>query len=178
MAYKINRELEWNQIAITSDSGVTYRILMSETCDGSNLWILNLSLESGEPSASEIYKTMSTVYDVLTEKDGILERNNVTEAIAMIQANSREEIDKKTKVFTRWIRNPWSFELIRDPVVDIQGRANKIYLKTNLIHMKKTGEYNHTEKDLINNFKFCFNCGFENKEYKFCPSCGTNLQQS
>ena len=26
--------------------------------------------------------------------------------------------------------------------------------------------------------KFCFNCGLENNNYKFCPSCGTNLQQT
>jgi hypothetical protein len=26
--------------------------------------------------------------------------------------------------------------------------------------------------------KFCFNCGSENNNYKFCPSCGTNLKQA
>lgn len=177
MAYKINRELEWNQFQITSDSGVSYRIGLSETLHDSKIWLLDLVLISGKPNISEIYKTMGVVYSVLTEKNGILENRNITEIVSIIQGNDRDEIDKKTKVFTRWIKKPWTFDVRVNPVVEIQGKAKKIYLNTNVIHMKKT-EQVEEETEVVSDIKFCFNCGIENKNYKFCPNCGQKLQQA
>lgn len=177
MSYKINRELDWNQIQIQSDSGVTYRIGLNETVPDSNIWILDLVLISGKPSTSEIYKTMGVVHDVLTEKNGILEIRNITEIFSVIQGNNREEIDKKTKIFTRWIKKPWTFIVSSNPIIEIQGKSKKIYLNTNIIHMRKTEEIEE-KLELTSNVKFCFNCGIENKNYKFCPNCGQNLQQA
>jgi hypothetical protein len=177
MAYKINRELEWNQIQITSDSGVSYRIGLNETVYDSKVWIMDLILLSGKPSTSEIYKTMGVIYDVLTEKNGLLERSNITEVVSIIQGNNRDEIDKKTKVFTRWIKKPWKFDVKVNPIIEIQGKSKKIYLNTNVIHMKKN-EQVEEKIELISDVKFCFNCGIENKNYKFCPNCGQNLQQA
>ena len=179
MSYSIERELEWNQITLRSESGVAYKILMTETAEDSNIWFLDLILmsDSNKPNAKEIYQTVGKVFEVLTEKDGLLESKNIKEIVSIIQADDKDEMEKKTKVFTRWIRSPWTFEIHRNPVIDILGRANKIYLNKNIIHMKKTEV---VEKNIVvnNNFKFCFNCGTENKGFKFCPNCGTNLKQA
>lgn len=178
MSYKVEFELEWNQIRITTNKGSKYLVLLNETIEGSNLWVLNFILESGKPSNKEVYKTMSTIYNVLCEGDNNpIEKYNIREIISFITGDNQIEIDKKTKVFTRWIKSPWRFEIIENPTIDIQGRANKVYLKCNLLHIKKDEKYNVEIPKISRNIKFCFNCGSENNSYKFCPNCGVNLQQ-
>ena len=116
-------------------------------------------------------EVIRTIYHLVEEKGYTLE------GVRQKMKNNKDEMEKKTKVFTRWIRSPWTFEVHRNPVIDILGRANKIYLNKNLIHMKKTDV---VEKNTVvnTNVKFCFNCGTENKGFKFCPNCGQNLQQA
>lgn len=178
MSFNINRELEWNQVSIDTDD-VNYLVYVSETGEGSNLWTLNISNEEGRIKKDDIYKLMSTISDVIFKgKDSLAENSNIKEMIYFVYGNTEQEIDKRSKVFSRWIKKPWTFEIIKNPTIDIQGKANKVYLKSNLIHIKKNEDYIEETPKIIGNIKFCFNCGTENKAYKFCPSCGTNLQQS
>lgn len=175
MAYTIDKTLSWaNVINFTSDSGTKYSIRLSETTIGSGMWTLEFNLVSGEPSNSEVFSTMSKLYEILTEKDGLLEKNNANNIIIYIAGRDREEVNKKTSVFTRWIRSPWEYKIDYQPEVIIQGRRDPIYPDTNFIHMTK----NQNLVETVTVTKFCFNCGAENKDYKFCPSCGQNLQQA
>ena len=173
MNYTIDRTLEICNVIDIKSENVEYKIVLVETAPGSKLWTITLALVSGTPNKKDIYNTIGTVSKILLEKGGLIEKNNVTEIIMTIDGKDREEIDKKTKVFTRWIKSPWTFEITSNPVISIQGMSESIYLNTNLIHIKKSSIIENKE-----GFKFCFNCGHENKEsYKFCPSCGTNLEQ-
>lgn len=174
MNYTIDRTLEiCNVIDFKSESGVEYKVALVETAPGSGLWTILFYLISGKPDKKEIYSTIGKIRDILLEKGGLIERNNVNELVITIDGKDREEIDKKTNVFTRWIKSPWTFEVTSNPEISIQGKMENIYLNTNLIHIKKSAV------DTKSRIKFCFNCGCENKEsFKFCPNCGTNLQQS
>ena len=177
MAYTIDKTLLWaNVIIFTSDSGTKYSVKLSELASGSGMWTLDFNLTSGTPNRSEVFSTMSTLYEVLTEPNGLLEKNNATSVVVYIAGSSREEIDLKTKIFTRWIKNPWEYKIDHKPEITILGKREAIYPDTNFIHMTKTGKLE--EVSITNNTKYCFNCGTENKDYKFCPSCGQNLQQA
>ena len=182
--YTIDKSISWdNTIVFNSDSGTKYGVQLLETAPGSKLWTFNFKLIEGIPDQKEIFKTMNVLYDVLTEPGGLIEKNNVTEIIVLIDGKNRDEIDQKTKIFTRWIRSPWVFEINSAPEIIIEGRRDQIYPNTNLIHIKKTDVIEQvisTETKPINisNIKFCYNCGFENNNYKFCPGCGTNLKQA
>jgi len=175
MNYTIDRTLEiCNVIDFKSETGVLYKITLIETTPGSGLWTIVFQVVSGVPEKKDIYSTIKTISNILLEKDGLVERNNITEFVITIDGENRDEIDKKTKVFTRWIKSPWTFEITSNPIILIEGKMENIYLNTNLIHIKKSNIIENKSE-----VKFCFNCGFENKEtYKFCPSCGTNLQQA
>lgn len=189
--YVIDRSISWdNTIFFDSENGTKYSVQLIETAPGSNMWTFNFNLVKGLPDQKEVFKTMNVLYDVLLEPGGLIEKNNVREIIVTIAGNSREEIDQKTKIFTRWIRSPWEFRIDSNPEIIIQGKRESIYLNTNLIHIKKSEV--EVVKEVIkikpvieivveplveSNIKFCFNCGLENNNYKFCPDCGTNLKQ-
>lgn len=184
--YTIDKSISWdNTIVFSSDSGTKYGVQLLETAPGSKLWTFNFKLIEGIPDQKEVFKTMNILYDVLIEPGGLIEKNNVTEIIVLIDGKNRDEIDQKTKIFTRWIRSPWIFEVNSAPEIIIEGKREQIYPNTNLIHIKKTDvveqvistEINKTPIN-VSNIKFCYNCGFENNNYKFCPGCGTNLQQA
>jgi hypothetical protein len=184
--YTIDRSISWNNtIVFSSDNGTKYGVQLLETAPGSKLWTFNFKLIEGVPDQKEVFKTMSVLQDVLLEPGGLIERNNVNEIVVFIDGKSREEIDQKTKIFTRWIKSPWIFNIESNPEIIITGKRDQIYPNTNFIHIKKTDVIEQvtpieTNKTSINlsNIKFCYNCGSENNNYKFCPSCGTNLQQA
>ncbi len=176
MNYTIDKSLEFaNAITFKSESGVEYRLYLAETAPGSRLWTFGFQLISGNPNQKEVFGTIGLIQKLLLEKNGLIEKNNISEIVLTIDGKNRDEVDKKTKIFTRWIKSPWEFEITRNPVISIQGKMENIYLDTNLIHIKKS-----TIVEQINSeTKFCFNCGTENKkDYKFCPNCGQNLQQA
>lgn len=183
--YTIDRSISWNNtIFFDSDNGTRYGVQLTETAPGSKLWTFNFKLVNGIPDQKEVFKTMSVLQDVLLEPGGLIERNDVTQIVVLIDGRNREEIDQKTKIFTRWIKSPWSFTIDSSPEITIEGKRDQIYPNTNVIHIKKTG---HIEQPVIvetktpvniSNIKFCYNCGLENNNYKFCPGCGTNLKQA
>jgi hypothetical protein len=165
--------------------GTKYAVQLLETSPGSKLWTFNFKLIEGVPDQKEVFKTMSVLQDVLLESGGLIERNNVKEIVVFIDGKNREEIDQKTKIFTRWIKSPWVFSIESNPEIIIEGKRDQIYPNTNFIHIKKTDvieqvtPIENTKSPInLSNIKFCYNCGLENNNYKFCPGCGTNLQQA
>jgi len=183
--YTIDRSISWNNtIFFDSDNGTRYGVQLTETAPGSKLWTFNFKLVNGIPDQKEVFKTMSVLQDVLLEPGGLIERNDVTQIVVLIDGRNRDEIDQKTKIFTRWIKSPWSFTIDSSPEITIEGKRDQIYPNTNVIHIKKTENIEQpviveTKTPVnISNIKFCYNCGLENNNYKFCPGCGTNLKQA
>ena len=183
--YTIDRTIFWdNTIFFDSDNGTRYGVQLIETAPGSKVWTFNFKLISGIPDQKEVFKTMNALQDVLLEPGGLIEKNNVTRIIVLIDGKNRNEIDQKTKIFTRWIKSPWEFTVDSNPEIIIEGKRDQIYPNTNVIHIKKTDFVEksvdiETKKPInISNIKFCYNCGLENNNFKFCPGCGTNLKQA
>jgi hypothetical protein len=177
--YTIDKSISWNNtIVFSSNSGTKYSVQLLESSPGSKIWTFNFKLIEGIPDKKEVFKTIGVIQDVLLEPGGLIERNNVNEIVVFIYGKSREEIDQKTKIFTRWIKSPWIFNIESNPEITIEGKRDQIYLNTNFIHIKKTDVIENNKTIDLSNIKFCYNCGLENNNYKFCPGCGTNLQQS
>ena len=181
--YTIDRTIFWdNTIFFDSDNGIRYGVQLTETAPGSKVWTFNFKLISGIPDQKEVFKTMSALQDVLLEPGGLIEINNVKRIIVLIDGKNRDEIDQKTKIFTRWIKSPWVFTIDSNPEIIIEGKRDQIYPNTNIIHIEKKNVVQKTIENInsinTSNVKFCPNCGTKNNNYKFCPSCGTNLQQA
>ena len=173
MSYNIDNSLIWDNIFMfTTDLGSKYIVKFEEVSEG--IWTLNFQLESGEPLRSEIFKTMKFLGD---NTSNFLDEKGINTLLVYIVGSDRSEIDQKTKIFTRWIKSPWKYEVISNPIITIEGNRDYIETNTNFIHMTRG-----VEEVVINESpigaKFCFNCGLENNNYKFCPSCGTNLKQA
>ncbi len=135
MSYTINRSLECNNIIMfKTDIGTEYAIKLKKTSSVSTTWTLDFSLINGIPDGSEVFKTMNTLYTILIEQT---EKNNITNIIVTISGKNKDEIDQKTKIFTRWIISPWEYKIEHSPAIKIKGKRQKIYLNTNIINMYK-----------------------------------------
>lgn len=180
MSYVIDRGMEWDGIyKYTTDSGISYMAKIHETAPGSGFWTIDfikLSKEDGD--AREVFTIMNTLIELSME---YAEMNNIQNAIIFINGENREQINQKTKIFTRWIKDYWDYQVVSNPQVFIPGkRDGRITIPTNGIFMTR-------KKNLITpiketklstvEIKFCYNCGTENNNFKFCPKCGTSLQQ-
>lgn len=171
MAYLIDKSLLWdNTFSFITDSGTAYIAQLVETSPGSGSWTLNFILAYGSPKYSEIFKTMKTLTDNLIET---LDAKGIKSLVVFIDGQNRDEIDKKTKIFTRWIKSPWEYTIDESPEIRIQGVRSGFYPQTNFIHISKNLKLVIPE----NVKKYCTNCGTENKNYKFCPNCAYDLQQ-
>ena len=185
MAYNIDNSLIWdNLFMFTTDSGNKYVAKFAEVSDG--IWTLDFYLSSGDPLRSEIFKTMKFLGD---NTSNFLDERSINTLLVYISGSDRNEIDQKTKIFTRWIKSPWKYEVISNPIITTDGNRNHIQTNTNFIHMTRGVEevviespVNKVVNELVIEspvgVKFCFNCGLENNNFKFCPSCGTNLKQT
>lgn len=168
MSYSVDNNLMWNNIFMfKTDLGNKYVAKFEKVSQ--DIWTLDFYLESGESVRSEIFKTMKVLGD---NTSIFLNERNINTLLVYISGKNKEEIDQKTKVFTRWIKSPWNYDIIPNPIITIDGKKNFIQTNTNFIHITRGVEESIIVK------KYCFNCGVENKDYKFCPSCGTNLQQT
>ncbi len=183
MIFKVNNSILWDNVFfIETDSGVKYVAKLEETSPGSGVWTLFFLLLNGIPNSREIFGTMNTLTENLIN---VLNQKGIDSLLVWIAGKDRKEIDQKTKVFLRWVEYPFEYVLDENPEIRIQGKNETIYPKTNFIHIKRVvnREVRGVKKDVevpISNIKlkFCFNCGEENKDYKFCPGCGTNLKQN
>lgn len=174
-----------NCFYIHTDAGNKYCVKLDETSSKSNIWIINFILINGEPSKREVFTTLKTGWTYL--KKFLIEKN-AQSAFGYIDGKDREERDQKTKIFTRWIDYPFTFEVDDNPEIRVQGIRGSYYMDTNFIHVKripgsKVEQINSStienkidsETIITKNIKFCFECGLENKNYKFCPNCGTRI---
>lgn len=172
--FKIDRSLEPEGIfKFKTDSGCEYMASIHESAPKSGLATLDIVLLSGQPSPIEVFRTMRTVYDVSTE---YVLKKGFKDLIFYIDGRNREEIDQKTNIFTRWINTDiWEYRIDSQPYIVIPNKRNGIIqLNTNAIVIKKKDNV-VVETTKLN---FCYNCGEPNNNYKFCPSCGSNLQQA
>jgi len=175
--FQIDRSLSSDGVyQYTTDNGVRYIVKISETAPGSGLATMDFILLAGSPSAIEIFRTMGTLYELAFEH---VESKNYKNILVYITGSNREEIDQKTRIFTRWV-NPefWDHQIVPNPQIIIPGKRNGTYmLPTNAIVMtRKNTTVSVPAPAPSVDIKFCYNCGEENNNYKFCPKCGTNLQ--
>jgi len=170
--FKLDKTLESDGIyQYTTDNKVKYAVRISESSPGSGLASLDFMLVSGNPSSSEIFKTIGTLYQLATE---YVEKKKLKHILLTIDGPNRTEIDQKTKIFTRWIDTDiWDYQITSNPEILIPGKRNgSIILQTNSISMKRK------EDVATKQSKFCGNCGnsiiIGNK---FCGNCGNSLQE-
>ena len=184
MLFKVDDTLSWdNCFYIITDEGNIYCVKLDETALGTGIWVLNFILVDGSPNNKEVFKTLQTFW--INLKKMLIEKN-INTVIAYIDGATRKERDQKTKVFTRWIDDPFECFVDESPEVRVQGKKTPIYPDTNFLKIVRKSfsspEVKIEEaKPIITqqiDIKFCYNCGTENKGFKFCPNCGTNLQQS
>lgn len=182
MIFKVDNSILWDNVFfIETDSGVKYVAKLEETSPSSGVWTLFFLLVNGIPNSKEIFGTMNTLTENLVN---VLNKKGIDSLLVWIDGKDRKEIDQKTKVFLRWVEYPFEYTLDENPEIRIQGKNETIYPKTNFIHIRRVVNQ-EVKKDVqvqtptLNiKVKFCFNCGMENKDYKFCPGCGTNLKQT
>jgi hypothetical protein len=180
MIFKVDNSFLWdNAFFIETESGIKYVVRLDETSKYSGVWTLSFLLLSGTPNSREIFGTMNTLSENLLD---VLNEKNINSLLVWINGKDRKEIDQKTKVFLRWIKHPFEYTLDGNPEIRIQGKSDIIYPDTNFIYIKRISSKKEEKKEeniiLETKIKFCFNCGEENKDYKFCPGCGTNLKQT
>lgn len=135
MSYFIDRSLEnFNTIIFKTDCGIEYSVNLSQTATNSSTWVINFALLKGVPNNKEVFKTMCTLYEILNE---MTQKNNIRDIIVTIAGKDTEEINKKTKIFTRWIKYPWTFDVKYNPEITILGKRERVYTNTNVIRMTK-----------------------------------------
>lgn len=179
MTFQIDRSLSADGVyQFSTDNNIKYLIKISESSPGSGLATMDFVLLSGEPTAIEIFRTMGTLYELTSEYVDLKGINNI---LVYINGSNRNEIDQKTRIFTRWINQEfWSHTVVSNPQVTIPNKRDGTYiLPTNAIIMTRKAVV-IVKKEVVQppsvDIKFCFNCGTENNNFKFCPKCGKNLQ--
>lgn len=135
MNYFIDKSLEhFNTIMFKTDCGTEYSVNLSQTAPNSSTWVINFALIKGVPDNKEVFKTMCTLYEILNE---MTQKNNIHDIIITIAGKDTKEISKKTKIFTRWIKHPWTFDVKYNPEITIPGKRERVYTNTNVIRMTK-----------------------------------------
>lgn len=157
----------------TTDSGCSYLVDIREA--NSEIWTLDFIKLSGNPSELEVFKIMKTLTDSAME---FVYQKNIQKAILFISGDNKEEIDKKTRVFQRWLIDDWDIEVLNDIEINVSGLRGPIYTTINGISITRKQKIVQDKISTDNNFefKFCYNCGNKNEGFQFCPNCGTNLK--
>jgi hypothetical protein len=180
MSYIIDKELEWDGIyKYTTDSGISYMAKIDETAPGSGYWTIDfIKLSKNDGNVREVFAIMNTLIELSMEYADI---KNIQNVIIFINGENRDLIDQKTRIFTRWIKDYWDYQIVSNPEMVISGkRDGRINIPTNGIFMtRKQGIVTPIQTTKLSSVdvKFCYNCGTENNNFKFCPKCGTSLQQ-
>jgi hypothetical protein len=176
MSYIIDRSLAFDGLfRYSTDNGTDYIVKISETAPNSGFWTLDFKKLSGDPSALEVFKTLNTLFTVAMEYAA---EKNINNAYLLIAGDTIDEIQKKTVAFTRWIEYDWDYNIIKNPLITIDGMKSSINIPTNIIHIKRKIIKNQvTQQQSQSLMKFCSNCGTENNNFQFCPNCGSNLKQ-
>lgn len=180
MSYIIDKDMEWDGIyKYTTDSGISYMAKIHETAPGSGFWTIDfMKMSKDEGDFKEVFSIMNTLIELSMD---YADQKNIQNVIIFISGENREKIDQKTRIFTRWIKDYWDYQIISNPEMLIPGkRDGRIIIPTNGIFMtRKKGLVTPIQTTKLSSVevKFCYNCGTENNNFKFCPKCGTSLQQ-
>ena len=177
MSYIIdNSNIQNNVLALTDKDDLKYFIKLTEISEGSDVWTLAF-MQPPTIKSNRSFEYMFILSKQIFESD-LLERNGVNKILLLIEGDNRENVDKKTEIFTNIINDDWEFKIEQDPETIIEGGLSYFNFNTNSIYISKKEKV--IETVIVNEgiMKFCPNCGLENNNYKFCPSCGTNLKQA
>lgn len=178
MSYLVDKSLAWNGIfQYSSESGTNYLVKISESAPNSNFWTMDFKKLSGEPSSTEVFRIMNTLFEVAME---YVDEKKIDSALLLITGSSKEEMEQKTKIFVRWLKDNWDLQILEKPEFTIKGYKRSYVLPNNGIFIKRKTVINNTPTSPVPKFtiKFCYNCGTENDGFQFCPNCGTNLKQN
>jgi hypothetical protein len=175
MSYTIDKSnLENNLLFLKLEDDSECFIKLTEIHEGSDVWTFYF-IETNNTNKS--FEHLCILTKEIVEND-LLEKNKVSKLLILIKGDDREDTDKKTEVFISMIKGDWEFKIDQDPETTIEGGSNYINFNTNSIYITKKEKVieSITLNELV--MKFCTNCGSENNNFKFCPSCGTNLKQT
>lgn len=175
MSYTINKSnLENNLLFLKLEDDSECFIKLTEIHEGSDIWTFYF-LETDNKDKS--FEHLCILTKEIFEND-LLEKNKVSKLLILINGDDREDTDKKTEVFISLLKGDWEFKIDQDPETTIEGGSNYINFNTNSLYITKKEKV--IESITLNEgvMKFCTNCGLENNNYKFCPSCGSNLKQT
>lgn len=175
MNYLVDRSLiEDGILQYTTESGTKFLAKIFRTSANSDLWSLDFVKVSGTPSPVEVFKTMKTLTDAAME---YAVQRGINRVIIFIAGETQDVIEKKTTAFQRWLVLDWDFEIIPFMDVRVSGLRNGFTVPTNtiLLSRKKLPFQRQVVQNNQITIKFCFNCGQENKEFLYCPTCGTKL---
>jgi hypothetical protein len=176
MSYNVDKTFAWDGIyQYSSDSGAKYLVKISKTSKNSDMWTLNFMKLAGEPSKLEVFKIMRTLWEVSME---YVNEKNINTAILLVSGADNLEIEQKTTVFTRYLKDDWDFQIINNPDFQVEGMKNgKFSIPTNAFFIQRKVNSPQIINKTIDpvSIKFCFNCGTKNDSFQFCPNCGTKF---
>jgi rubrerythrin len=166
--FKVDRYYD-NNYFLVSNQNVIYKISINKS---GNVWFLSIN-NKGVTNNKIIFKLFHIIKETMLEENGLIQLRNIKKLYATVKGNDR---NKKTNAFTRWLD---SYEITKNPELDVVGTNEKMKIDANLICIDITRNKieNKTENkiDKIEEINFCNNCGFKNKNYNFCPGCGNKL---
>ena len=193
MSYIIdNSNIQNNILTLTDKSDLKYFIKLTEISEDSDVWTFAFMQPPTINKSNKTFEYMFILSKEIFESD-LLESNKVNKMLFLIEGDSRENADEKTEIFTNIINDDWEFKIEQDPETIIEGGLSYINFNTNSIYIIKKEKVIEKviETAIVNEgvietaivvdegvMKFCSNCGLKNNNYKFCPSCGTNLKQT
>jgi hypothetical protein len=158
MIFDINYEFENRGVYLfKTDCGVDYKVTFREG-DYKSVGIMLLSEDT---FSSEIFTTIETL-------KFILNRISYSKFIITIDDLGLNLRRRKLNILKRYLTD-YDYSVVENPHLPPIGRSSSnTILNITQVYLVKKKE--------IKQKKYCHNCGSENNDYKFCPSCGTNLQ--
>ena len=158
MIFDINYEFEEHGVySFKTDIGAEYKVIFREG-DYTSVGIVLLSEDT---FVSEIFTTIETLKFIFNR----IKSNKLIITINDVNPNLRR---RKLNVLKRYL-NDYDYSVVENPHLPPIGRASSnTILNITQVYLIK--------KKQLKQKKYCHNCGSENNDYKFCPSCGTNLQ--
>ena len=158
MIFDINYEFEENGVySFKTDLGSEYRVIFRED----DYTSANISRISEYSFVSELFTTIETLKFIFNK----FKSTKFMIILNDVNPNLRR---RKLNVLKRYL-NDYDYSVVENPHLPPIGRASSnTILNITQVYLIK--------KKQLKQKKYCHNCGSENNDYKFCPSCGTNLQ--
>jgi hypothetical protein len=158
MIFDINYEFEEHGVYLfKTDLGTEYKVIFR----GDDYTSIDISIISNNKYDNEVFTTAQTL-------EYILNKVKMDKFILTIDDINMSARFRKLNILKRWLKS-YDYSVINNPHLPAIGRGtSNTILNITQVYLTKKKE---TKKR-----KYCTNCGTEDIGYKFCPSCGTNLQ--